>query len=208
MPPIIARRLATLLKMLTLIVIASCESPDRRLAEYAQTATQQQSRQNERLAQQSEAVVKQSQEVAAAAHSLVEQDAAARRDLIQAQDQLQQQIQSQQTRLDLQRQKLDAERKSAAQAIVRDPVIAQAILSAGLFLAALLPLIVTAYTLRRLPNQNRVDELLADALLNGLDVNPSSDLSPSSPRPLPDPAAPRLGGPDEATPPSGENLGH
>src|SRR5437764_10542596 len=113
MPQNIAAKLAAVLMTLPLILMASCESEDRRLAEYAQRATDQQARQNERMAQQSEAIVKQSQEVTAAAHDLVEQDAAARRDLIQAQDKLQQQRHVERVSLDSQRQQLDAERTAA-----------------------------------------------------------------------------------------------
>lgn len=171
----IAARAVAPLKLMMLIVMASCESQDRRLAEYAQRAAEQQARQNDRIAQQSEAVVKHSQEVTAAAHDLVEQDAAARRDLIQAQDKLQQQSQNERVSIDRQRQQLDAERKSAEHAAVRDPVIAQAIITGGLIVAALLPLLVTLYALRRLPEQRPVDELLGDTLLESLLTNASAD---------------------------------
>ena len=48
MPQTIAVRAAAVLKMLTLVLVASCESQDRRLAEYAHRAAEQQARQNER----------------------------------------------------------------------------------------------------------------------------------------------------------------
>jgi hypothetical protein len=155
----------TALGTMTLILIASCESQDRRLADYAQRATEQQARQNERMAQQAEILAKQSQEVTAAAHDLVEQDAAARRELIQAQDTLHQQIHVERVSLDTQRQLLDSERKAAANAAVRDPVVAQALIAGLLIVAALLPLLVTVYALRRLPETRPTDELLENALL-------------------------------------------
>src|SRR4051812_43723003 len=69
MPQNTAANRAAPVTMLTMMLIASCESQDRRLAEYAQRATEQQARQNERMAQQSEAVARQSQEVSAASHA-------------------------------------------------------------------------------------------------------------------------------------------
>jgi hypothetical protein len=56
MHPNIALRPAPILSMLMLIAITSCESQDRRLAEYAQRATEQQARQNDRIADQAQAV--------------------------------------------------------------------------------------------------------------------------------------------------------
>lgn len=188
-----------LLTSLTAIVTTGCESQDRRLAQYAQRATEQQARQNERIAEQSEAVARQSQEVAAAAHKLVEQDAAARRDLIQAQEKLQHDNRSERSSLDNQRQQLVEERKAAAQAAVRDPVIAQAIITAGIFLAALLPLLVTLYALRRLPERHPTDELLDDALLQGLIDESTGGRIDVLRQPLAQAGAPRLGGPEEPT---------
>jgi hypothetical protein len=172
MQPVIPMRVAALLKTVTLLTIASCESQDRRLAEYAQRATDQQARQNERMAQQSEAVVKHSHEVTAAAHDLVEHDAAARRELIQAQDKFQQQTHIERVSLDSQRHQLDAERKAVVLATAREPVIAQAISTAGLLVAAVLPLLVTFYALRRLPERASVD-LVSEKLLEELLVHPA-----------------------------------
>jgi hypothetical protein len=76
--------------MLTVAMILTigCESHDQRLADFAGQALDQQARQNEEMARQSEQVAEQSTELAKAAHSLVEQDAQARRELIQAQTDL------------------------------------------------------------------------------------------------------------------------
>jgi len=186
-----------LLLLLQVIAIVGCESQDRRLAEYAQRATEQQARQNERMAQQAEGVARQGQEVASAAHHLVEQDAAARRDLIQAQDKLQQQNQAERAGLDRQREHVESERKAASEAAVRDPVIARAIITAGMIMAALLPLLVTVYVIRRLPEQCPADELLGDALLQGLFPGEPISLSREAPpRSLADSSAPRLSGLD------------
>lgn len=194
-----------------LIVIVSlmtgCESRDQRLSEFAERATAQQARQNEAMARQSEQVTRQSQELAQAAHELVEQDATARRELIQAHERAQDQLQERQAGLDLQRQELHVERTEAAQAAVRDPVIAQALIVTGLILATLLPLIVTAYALRRLPDPSPGEALLAHALLDDLAPRPTEMPLPRSPDALPAGApAPRIPGPggvaaDPAAPP-------
>src|SRR5947207_3594647 len=100
MPRIVPTSLGPLLLMLTLIGITSCESQDRRLVEFAQRSAEQQARHTERVAQQSESVVRHSQELTAAAHELVAQDAAARREIVQAHDQLQRQNQAERSVLD------------------------------------------------------------------------------------------------------------
>jgi hypothetical protein len=188
-------RRAELRLILMVMAIAGCDSQDRRLAEYAQRATDQQARQNERMAQQAEAVARQGQEVAAAAHNLVEQDAAARRELIQAQDRLHQQNHVERSRLNHQREQVEAERKAASAAAVRDPVIAEAVVTAGLILATLLPLLVTIYAIRRLPERSPVDELLSDTLLQGLVTGQSAGHLPASPpQPLADSFPPRIDG--------------
>jgi hypothetical protein len=168
MPRTHLNRYSVPLMILGAIMMTGCDSGDERLARYAQQATEQQARQNERMAQQSEAVARQSQELASAAHQLVEQDAAARRELLDAHDKLQAHQQSELSTLNRQRDELDAERKAFAQASIRDPVIAQAMITSALALAALLPLLVTMYALKRLPEQSLSDELLADTLLDPL----------------------------------------
>jgi len=184
------------------MIMAGCESHNRRLADYAQRATEQQARQNERMAQQSETVTRQSQELVSAAHELVEQDAAARRELIQAQENLQQKIHEERTGVDRQREQLEAERKSAARAAIREPLIAQAVFTIGMIVAALLPLIVTALAIWRLPDQTPADELLSHELFEGLVVGlPASGMPEQPRRSLPDlsesarndPNAPGLG---------------
>jgi hypothetical protein len=193
-----ARR-AALLMSLTAIAIVSCESPDQRLVDYAQRASDQQARQNERMAQQAETVARQSQEVAGAAHDLVEQDAAARRELLHAQEKLQHQLQVERSALDRQREAVDVERKAAAQAAVRDPVIARALITAGLILAALLPLLVTVYALRRLPTPGPAEERLTEMLWDDFVLNRPTGRSGEPPHSIEDAPTPRLDGPDQPT---------
>jgi|GEM_PF-2972081 len=167
------RRLAALT---ILIALTGCNSPDQRLVDFAHEANRQQAR-------QSELVARQGREVAATARQLVEQDAAARRELLEAQARNLEQYREQQAAIEQQRQQLDEERHEAAQAAVRDPVIAQALIAAGLILAALLPLLVTAYALRRLPETGAAEELLTDALLEDLAALPSAPTPALPPEP-------------------------
>jgi hypothetical protein len=150
------------------VVMAGCESNDKRLTEFAERATAQQAQQNKHLAEQSQAVARQSQELTSAAHELVDKDAAARRELIQAQEKLQEQIHIERVGVDRQREELHNERKTVAAAAAREPLIAQALFVVGMMLAALLPLLVTAYAIRRLPESSAASELLVDDLLEDL----------------------------------------
>jgi hypothetical protein len=172
-----------------IILTIGCESRDERLADFAGQALDQQSRQNEEMARQSQQVAQHSTELAKAAHSLVEQDAQARRELIQAQSELQSQLHVERAGLDIQRQDLQAERKAVAAAAVREPVIAQAILVVGLVLATLLPLLVTAYAIRCLPDPRPSDTFVAEELLEYLDCELRLT-SPGSPPALPASADP------------------
>jgi hypothetical protein len=147
------------------MVLAGCDSQDERLAQLASRSVEQQARQNEHLAEQSQAVARQSQELAAAAHDLVDKDAAARRELFQAQEKLQAQIHTERLNVDRQREELHAERNSVAVMSMREPLVAQTVFVAGLLLAALLPLLVTAYAMRRLPEASAASELLMEDLL-------------------------------------------
>ena len=164
-----------------LLTTVGCQSNDQRLADFAAWAATEQARQNDRMAEQSQAVSRHSQELAAAAHELVQQDAEARRDLILAQEKLQEQIHVERLGVDRQREELHADRKSLAAAAYREPLIAQAIMTIGLMLAALLPLLVTAYALRRLPETEGVAQLLEDAFaelaLSQGDVNERPNLT-------------------------------
>jgi len=168
--------------MLTISLVIGCESKDERLANFAEKSVQQQAHQNDEIARQSQEVASHSRELAEAAHALVEQDAASRRELIEAHAQFQTQVEGQRRRLDEQHEQLRSEQKSLATARVREPIVAQAILVSGMVLAALLPLIVTAYALRRLPATAASDEeLLTDALLQELAVQQSISANEDAP---------------------------
>jgi hypothetical protein len=174
--------LRRLLLLAILIPTLGCDSADTRLANYAQHSTAQQAKQNEAIAEQSRSMASQIQEVTSAARELVQQDAAARRELLEAQQQLQEHTHEERSVVDRQREQVETERKSMARASVREPLIAQAILTTGTLFAALLPLLVTAYAIRRLPDQSPATELFAGALLEDfLEQSASRPLEPAPP---------------------------
>jgi hypothetical protein len=179
----------------TLNLAIGCESRDQRRADFAGRALDQQAKQNEEMARQSEQVTKQGNELAKAAHSLVEQDAKARRELIQAQTDLQSQFHEERTGLDAQRKELHAEQKAVAASAIREPVIAQTILVVGLLLATLLPLLVTAYAIRRLPDPGPGDTFVAEALIESLNAELRLGASTAPPALPAESEAPRLSGP-------------
>jgi hypothetical protein len=186
------------LPIVMLILTSGCESQDQRLVDYAQEATERQAEQNRAIANQSEKVTEQGQQLAETAQKLVEQDAIARRELIQAHDRSQQHLDEQQASVDQQRAALHAERQAVAKAALREPVIARALIVTGLILATLLPLIVTAYALYRLPDSNPQEALLSSALLDELAAMPTQSLPPAQDGPeRPQVSAPRLPGPGQ-----------
>jgi hypothetical protein len=165
-PTTVTMRMSPMLPGLILLGVTSCDSTDHRLTEFAQRSSDQQAQQNERLAEQATAIVKQGHEVAAAAHDLVAQDAAARRELLEAQQQFQQQALAERIGLDRDRREMDRVRQAAADAAIRDPVIGQAILTVGMAMAALIPLVLTTLALRKLPDHSATERLLNELLLD------------------------------------------
>ena len=79
------RRVAMYLALLILGGGGCGRAPDERLAEFAQQSVTEQRKQNDRIADQSKAVVKESHQLAQTAKELVKYDAEARRELIAAQ---------------------------------------------------------------------------------------------------------------------------
>nr|MBC8288760.1 hypothetical protein [Planctomycetota bacterium] len=139
------------LLLLLLTVIGCSDSPDmrdQRLAEFAEQAVNEQARQNDRMADQSQAVVEESHQLAETAKELVEHDAEARRELIAAQQELTSQLNDQQATVDAGRGQLEQDRREIAEQRHRDPIVATAIQNTGLVIACLLPLIVAVYVIR------------------------------------------------------------
>jgi hypothetical protein len=117
------------------------------------------------LARQSEAVVKESHELAIAAGQLVNRDAEARRELLQAQTRLHDQLHQERSGVDRQRELLDEERRAIAQERLQAPIIAMAIERVGVLFACLTPLVLAAYALRQLGQAHYESAELGEFLL-------------------------------------------
>ncbi len=171
-----------LLALALLTVIGCSPAPDmrdQRLAEYTERSMQEQSRQNEHIARQSQAVVQESQQLAEAAQQLVQSDAEARAEMIAAQERLTGQLDQQRAAVDAGRDQLEQERQQIAARRHRDPVIAAAITTTGVTLAALLPLLLAGLVIWRLRDEASELETLNQLLVE--------ELAAEQPRLLPPP---------------------
>ena len=190
---------------LTLLAVIGCSPApdlrDQRLADFARQSTEQQARQNEALARQSQSVVEESAKLAQAAQQLVESDAKSRADMIAAQERLTNQLDQQRAVVDSGREQLEQERKQIATQRHRDPIVAASIQTVGLIVAALLPLIICVYVIRQMsrtePDDGAVAELLVSELtaerpmlLPGPVLRPAPALEHHACRRLPDEPAP------------------
>ena len=154
-----------LMTVLIPATIAGCSrSPDERLAEFAQQTMAEQSRQNHRMADQSEAIVEESHQIAEAAKELVEHDAEARRELIAAQQELTSQLSDQQATIDAGRDRLEQDRREIAEQRHRDPIVAAVIQDFGLLIACLLPLLVAVLVIWQMQSQEPDHAAVAELL--------------------------------------------
>lgn len=143
-------------------------TPDERLADFARDSMDQQVRQNEAIARQSEAILGETQKLAEAAQTLVEKDAEARREMVAAQRELQKKLVQQQAAVSTERDRLEEERRDLAQQLGRHPIVAAAIHNFGSLLACLLPLLVCIYLLYRMKGDNDSDQALGELLVQEL----------------------------------------
>jgi hypothetical protein len=148
------RSVVMCLALLMLGVVGGCgRSPDERLADFAQQSMAEQRKQNDRIADQSQAVVEESHQLAETAKALVEHDAEARRELIAAQQELTSQLNGQQSAIHTGHQQLEHDRREIAEQRHRDPIIAAVIQNFGLAIACLLPLLVAVFVIRQMHSQ-------------------------------------------------------
>ena len=120
-----------------------CGGSDERLAALAQTTTQQQAEQNVTMAETTRAVTEGSK-------ALVEAEARARQELIVLQQDLrgdQAELGRQREVLEQQREALDQRRRTQAATERRESLLAPAIVTLGLLLACIAPLIVAGFSL-------------------------------------------------------------
>ena len=156
------------LLMFTLVIIGCGKPPDlrdQRLAEFARESMTEQRQQNDRMAEQSVAVVVGSRQLAEAAQELVAQDATARRELLAAQTELTSQLHDQRSRVDVGRDQLEQDRRQIAAQRIRDPLLAAAIYDVGLVLVSVLPLLVCLYVIRQMQVQEPDHAAVAEMLV-------------------------------------------
>lgn len=175
----ISLRAALLMLLATIGCSPAADLRDQRLAEFAEQSVEQQAKQNEHLARQSQAVVEQSQRLAEAGRELVAQDAAARREMVSAQHDLNTQLNQQRAAIDLGRDDLEQDRRQIAGERHRDPIVAASIQTAGLILACLLPLLVCVFIIWQMGRHEPVDAVVAELL--------TCELVSDQPRLLPGP---------------------
>lgn len=158
--------------LLAMLHLASpgCQS-DERLVEMATRSVETQRAQNQMMHESNKALVEttrevtqQGRELAVAAEKLVEQDARARQDLILAHREMRGELHAERVGVDQQRAELEGERRAIASQRVTEPIIAEAIQAAALWIAALLPVCLAGYVLystnRGSTDQAAVQELL------------------------------------------------
>ena len=158
----------SVLLMFTLVIIGCGKPPDlrdHRLAEFARESITEQRQQNDRMAEQSVAVVAGSQKLAEAAQELVMQDATARRELLAAQAELTSQLHDQRSSVNAGRDQLEQERRQIATQRIRDPLLATAIYDVGLVLVSVLPLLVSLYVIRQMQVQEPDHAAVAEMLV-------------------------------------------
>jgi hypothetical protein len=178
------RRVAMCLALLMLGVVGGCgSSPDERLADFAERTMSEQIKQNDRMADQSQAVVAESHQLAETAKELVEHDAEARRELIAAQQELTSQLNGQQSAIYTGHEQLEHDRREIAEQRHRDPIIAAVIQDFGLFIACLLPLVVAVFVIRQIQSQEPDHAAVAELLV--------LELTADEPRLLPGPMSQR-----------------
>jgi hypothetical protein len=178
------RSVVMCLALLMLGVVGGCgRSADERLAEFAQQSMAEQRKQNDRIADQSQAVVEESHQLAETAKELVEHDAEARRELIVAQQELTSQLNEQQSGIHTGHQQLEHDRREIAEQRHRDPIIAAVIQDFGLFIACLLPLVVAVFVIRQMQSQEPDHAAVAELLV--------LELTADEPRLLPGPMSRR-----------------
>tara|TARA_A100001391_G_scaffold24884_2_gene13535 strand:+ start:138 stop:764 length:627 start_codon:yes stop_codon:yes gene_type:complete len=173
------RRVTMCLILLILSVAGCSDSPDERLAEFAQQSMAEQRMQNDRIADQSQAVVAESHQLAEAAKELVKSDAEARRELIAAQIAITSQLNEQQSVIYTGHDQLEQDRRDIASQRHRDPIIATVIQNLGLTIACVLPLVVAVFVIRQMQSQEPDHAAVAEMLV--------FELTSDAPRLLPGP---------------------
>ncbi len=151
------RKASLFLSSTLLLLLGGCGGPDQRLAEFARESNQQQAAQSERVATANV-------ETAHASRRLIEADAQARAELIA----LQHDLRSDQADVGRQRDRLEAERQTIARERQHDSAMAGGLVTLGLLIACLAPLVLAAASLAGLfiePTDEELSDVLVDELV-------------------------------------------
>jgi hypothetical protein len=157
------RTIVLRLTVAAVLAAAGCDDQGHgeRLAHMAEQSTREQSIQNQRVSQAHASLAEGSKQ-------LVNADADARRDLAQLQDKLR----HDQANVGQQRDALEAERKSIAAERMQDSRCSSSLLTFGILLACLAPLVlagIALVALNRGATQQEVSEVLVEELAQALD---------------------------------------
>jgi hypothetical protein len=139
------------------LILVGCSSDDQRLIDLSRQSV-------DRQAEQNRLVASNNQQVIDATKKLVEADAQSRRDHIQ----LQQNLQTERTGINQQREALEGERREIADQRNRDPIVAESIKTAAGLIVAALPLVICLLLVRGLfhkPDDEAVADVLVEELL-------------------------------------------
>lgn len=163
-------KLVMVLPLAILLLTTGCQG-DERLAQLAKQTVQSQREQNQsmhesnqKLLETTREVTQQGRKLAETAEKLVEKDAEARKELIVAHREMRGELHVERTSVDQQRQILEDERRAIAAQRVTEPVIAEAIRTAALWIAALLPVGLAGYVLYSV-NRSTSDHAAVNELL-------------------------------------------
>jgi hypothetical protein len=150
------RRRLRWLTPIPFLILVSCSSDDQRLVDLSRQSL-------DRQAEQNRLVENNNQQVIDATKKLVEADAQSRRDNIQ----LQQNLQTERTGINQQRDALERESREIADRRNRDPIVAESIKAAAGLIVAALPLVICLFLVRGLFGKSD-DEAVADVLVEEL----------------------------------------
>jgi hypothetical protein len=125
-------------------------------------------------------MARQSRQIAEASQALVEADAQARREMIEAQASLHQDLHEERSSLDERRDDLERDRREVARQRRTDPLIAEAITAVGVLLACIAPLALAAYVLHDEPPRHEADAM--NELLVAEFISEQPILLPRAPR--------------------------
>jgi hypothetical protein len=175
-------RYTILMGLLTMILIAGCGggTSDDRIHELSRQAMSEQARQNDRVAEQHQQIAEAAKQLVVAEgearretlqlqRELASKDTAARQQLTQLTHDVKEDLASERTELDRQREGLEVERRVIASERYWEPVIGQAISSAVLVLVCAAPLVLCWLVLSRVGNEpidDQLNELLVRQLVD------------------------------------------